>query len=181
MLSDQALIDIAGIIGESGTCTRLQVGAILTMSRRIISTGYNGAPSGMDHCVHKPEDRLTLVEQDKGCLIAVHAEANVIAFAAKYGVTTWYSVLYTTHSPCVTCARLLINARIKEVIYEHEYRDTRGLDELAKAGVKVTGPLKSGLSALSTPRGDPKGMYPSERTYQRFKDPETADTPDTDR
>ena len=164
MLSDQALIDIAGIIGESGTCSRLQVGAVLTRSRRIISTGYNGTPSGMSHCYHDEGD-------DRPCEAAVHAEANVIAFAAKHGVTTWYSVLYTTHSPCVICARLLINAGIKEVIYEHDYRDIRGLVELREAGVKVTGPYGSGVRTMSTPRGDPKGMYPGEPAVKRFENP----------
>ena len=164
MLSDQALIDIAGIIGKSGTCSRLSVGAILTNDRRIITTGYNGAAAGVEHCYHPGGD-------DRECAKSVHAEANAIAFAAKNGVNTFGSVLYTTHSPCITCARLLINAGIKEVIYEHEYRDTRGLDELEKAGIKVTGPYGPGLSTMSTPRGDPKGMYPSELSFERFENP----------
>ncbi len=177
MLTDQTLIDIAGIIGESGTCTRLQVGAVLTMARRIISTGYNGAPSGMAHCVH---EEIELANY-RACEISVHAEANVIAFAARNGVKTFASVLYTTHSPCVTCARLLINAGIREVVYEQDYRDLSGLHELEKAGIKVTGPYGSGLSVVSTTRGNVESVHPSERTHPGFEDTELAGTPDTDR
>ncbi len=183
MLSDQALINIAGIIGESGTCSRLQVGAVLTVDRRIISTGYNGAAAGMRHCLHAetiPYDQDG-TNDGKGCKISVHAEANVIAFAARHGVQTFASVLYTTHSPCVTCARLLINAGIEEVIYEHDYRDPEGLYQLKEAGVKVTGPYGPGLSTVSTTRGDGEGVHPGERTHPGFEDTETAGTPDTDR
>ncbi len=187
MLTDQALIDIAGIIGESGTCSRLQVGAVLTVDRRIISTGYNGAPAGMPHCAHimvHPDGTETIVGLEDGtltCIFAVHAEANVIAFAARHGVNTFNSVLYTTNSPCITCARLLINAGVKEVIFEHQYRDLSGIRELEIAGVTVTGPYGPGLSTMSTPRGDPKGMYPGERTHPGFEDTETADPTDFDR
>ena len=177
MLSDQALIDIAGIIGESGTCTRLQVGAVLTYGRRIISTGYNGAPAGMSHCVH---DKSSLAVNTT-CPIAVHAEANVIAFAARNGVKTFASVLYTTHSPCLTCARLLINAGVKEVIFEHQYRDLSGIRELEIAGIRVTGPYGPGLHSMSTPRGNVESVHPDERTHAGFEDTETAGTPDTDR
>ncbi len=186
MLSDQALIDIAGIIGESGTCTRLQVGAVLTRFRRIISTGYNGAPSGMPHCVHKsvhPDGTETIIglDNDLGCMFAVHAEANVIAFAARHGVNTFGSVLYTTHSPCVNCARLLMNAGIQEVIFEHQYRDLSGIRELEIAGVTVTGPYGPGMSVVSASRGDGQSVHPGERTHPGFEDTETADPTDFDR
>ena len=168
MLSDYALMDIAGIIGESGTCTRLQVGAILTQDRRIISTGYNGAPSGILHCYHQEGD-------ERPCEATVHAEANTIAFAAKNGVNTEGSVLYTTHSPCVTCARLLVNAGVKEVIFQHEYRDARGLGELAAGGVKVTAFNGSEVRIVPNPPRDGSDLYPSEPPIPRPESEGDAD------
>ncbi len=170
MLSEQALMDIAGIIGEASTCTRLQVGAILTMNRRIISTGYNGAAGGFRHCYHDDDD-------DRPCEAAVHAEANVIAFAAKNGVQTWGSILFTTHSPCVTCARLLINAGVSQVIYENYYRDIRGLDELEAGRVSIasiSGPL---LRPMQDPPGDEPSLHPSEPTLKRPEDIEDPNPP----
>lgn len=131
MITPHQLFEIASIIAWSSTCSRLKVGAVLTVERRIISTGYNGAPSGITHCYH-------LVDDDRACEKAVHAEVNCIAFAARHGVATEGSVLYSTHAPCKNCSQLLINAGVAEVHYHERYRVADGLDLLEQAGVKLT-------------------------------------------
>jgi dCMP deaminase len=133
-MSDWDFIDVANIFARQGTCSRLQVGALLVEGKRIISTGYNGAPAGMSHCYHQEGD-------DRPCHKAVHAEANVIAFAARKGVSTFGSTLYTTHMPCSDCAKLIINAGISKVVYDQEYRSAEGEQLLAEAGIEVKRPF----------------------------------------
>lgn len=125
---DDMLLEVARVVSQRATCSRLSVGAVLAIEGRILSTGYNGAPSGMNHCLHT---------NDKPCKTAVHAEANAIAFAAKHGVATYESTLYTTHSPCLTCSHLIINAGIIRVVYWLVYRDSGPLDLLKSAGLGV--------------------------------------------
>lgn len=140
---DELLLNIAKLVAKRSTCQRASVGAILAREGRIISMGYNGAPAGLPHCRHKVEDsRLLHVDDDidhvvEGCTRTVHAEANAIAFAAKSGVETNLVDLYTTHSPCNDCAKLIINAGIARVVYIEEYRDKKPLDLLQLAGVGV--------------------------------------------
>lgn len=134
MNRNQMLAEIAAVVSLRSTCSRLNVGAVLSREGRVISLGYNGAPAGVDHCDHtndRPGD---------GCAKAVHAEANAIAFAARYGVATDRSVLHVTHMPCRKCAELIINAGIREVDYEHPYRDPSGIILLEEGGVNVYGP-----------------------------------------
>lgn len=130
-MNDYAFMEMAKIFATYSTCSRLRVGAVLVRERRIFSTGYNGAPSGLAHCYHAEGD-------DRPCEKAVHAEANVIAFAAKHGVSTEGSTLYTTHAPCINCAKLIINAGIAKVIYGETYRETAGESILGQAGIPVT-------------------------------------------
>lgn len=125
---DEMLLRVAQVIATRATCSRLSVGAVLAIEGRILSTGYNGAPAGMNHCLHT---------NDESCKTAVHAEANAIAFAAKHGVSTRGSTLYTTHSPCLTCSHLIINAGVTRVVYELVYRDSGPLELLGSAGVLV--------------------------------------------
>lgn len=128
---DELLGNIAKLVARRSTCLRSSVGAVLAREGRIISMGYNGAPSGMPHC--EPET----CGPDEGCERTVHAEANAIAFAAKTGIETDGSTLYTTHSPCNDCAKLLINAGIKRVIYWEKYRDPAPVNLLMASGVDV--------------------------------------------
>ena len=100
---DETTMYVAQAIAERGTCCRLRVGAVICRDGRILATGYNGAPAGMPHCEHEKGD-------DTPCEVTVHAEANAIAFAARHGVRTEGAELHTTHSPCLTCAKLIINA-----------------------------------------------------------------------
>jgi len=123
---------IANIVSERSTCSRLKVGAVLVKDSRIISTGYNGAPKGLPHC----EDSGCEMENDS-CIRTVHAEANVIAFAAKNGIVTDGATLYTTTAPCYTCSKLLVNAGISKVVFENEYRIKKGLRLLEECGVHI--------------------------------------------
>lgn len=116
------------------TCLRLQVGSVVALDGRILVTGYNGAPSGQPHCA--PE----FCGPDKPCTRTVHAEANCIAFAAKHGISLAGASMYSTDSPCLDCAKLLINSGIKGLHYQRAYRDTAPLELLEMAGIKFLFP-----------------------------------------
>lgn len=125
---EQWLIDLATVISQRSTCSRLHVGAIAVRSGQLLAAGYNGAPAGMPHCVHT---------DDQPCTRAVHAEVNCIASAARYGVSLAGAEVYVTHSPCVSCAGLLINAGISKVTFYIPFRDESGINLLEEAGVNV--------------------------------------------
>lgn len=109
---------IAMIISERATCKRRKVGAVLVKDKRIIATGYNGAPAGANHCLD-----VGCLEVDGHCIRTVHAEASVISMCAKYGISTNDTELYVTTYPCVHCAKLLINAGVKKIYYKDDYQD----------------------------------------------------------
>jgi dCMP deaminase len=145
---DQTLMRQAQIIAERSTCSRAHVGVVIAHEGRIVSQGYNGAPARMPHCDHICDcgypgegglmfvgEHLSSCAQESACTIAVHAEANAIAFAAKHGVATGGAVLFTTMAPCLACAQLIINAGIMRVVYAQPYRFDEGLELLLEAGV----------------------------------------------
>lgn len=135
---DEFLREAATLVARRSTCLRLHVGSIVARDGRILVTGYNGAPSGMPHCT--PET----CSEERPCYRAVHAEANCIAFAAKYGISLEDSVMYSTDSPCLACAMLIINSGIVGLHYQRAYRDPQPIDLLAGAGVMVLHePLRS--------------------------------------
>jgi dCMP deaminase len=122
------LMSIADTVATRSTCSRLSVGAVLVREGRILSAGYNGAPSGVAHCQHADEGP---------CRVAVHAEANAVAFAARHNGGAEGATMFVTHSPCGDCAGLLINAGITNVVYGTAYRSGAGVVRLAEAGVRV--------------------------------------------
>ena|SRR5690554_2820516 len=126
---DSLLMDTAWLWSRRSTCSRLNVGAVVAKDTRILSQGYNGAPSGLPHCPDPHEEGP--------CRRAVHAEANALMWAARQGIRTEGSDLYCTHQPCLECSRLIINAGIGCVFYDKEYRDSSGVSLLDKAGVEV--------------------------------------------
>ncbi len=140
---------VAHLIKERSTCDRTKVGAVFALESRILATGYNGAPAGMEHCDHacKCENiRQALNDQTyhlKGCpqinpcTRAVHAEANGVAFAARNGIKLEGCDVYTTMSPCVPCAQLLINAGVRTVYYADVYRITDGVVLLERANIRT--------------------------------------------
>ena len=142
-------LEIAIAFAKQSTCCRKQVGAILVKDGRIISTGYNGVLSGYQHCNELPFAKHDWTKNDIDSKISqlhhqfavqneVHAEQNVIAFAAKNGVSTDGCTMYTTLAPCNDCSKLLAAAGIKEVFYLEDYdRCSSGIEFLQKHGVSV--------------------------------------------
>lgn len=128
---DQMLMEMAITASKRSTCSRKHVGAIIARDGRVISIGYAGAPSGMPHCM----DHGCLQGADGGCIRTQHAEANAIAFAARKGIATERATLYTTVSPCLVCAKLIINAGIEQVWYLERYRKTEGINLLSEAEI----------------------------------------------
>lgn len=126
---DELMLRTASLWALRSTCSRAQVGCVIAREARIIVQGYNGAPAGMPHCVHT---------KDEPCDIAVHAEANAIAYAARFGVRLDETTLYCTRATCPNCARLIINAGIKRVVYFEDHRDMSGLELLRLGMVSVT-------------------------------------------
>lgn len=125
------LMEMAIIASKRSTCTRKHVGAIIAIEGRPISVGYAGAPSGLPHCL----EHGCLTGPDGGCIRTQHAEANAIAFAARKGIATERATLYTTVSPCLACAKLIINAGIEEVWFLELYRKMEGVELLGKLGI----------------------------------------------
>lgn len=135
---DAVLLDVARVMAARGTCSRLRVGAVLAVSGRICATGYNGAPHGLPHCVHTFDESLNERPPDAPtCQTSVHAEANAVAFAARHGVSIQGTTLYGTHTPCVHCAMLLVNAGVVRVVCATRYRSDAGVRVLLDAGVQL--------------------------------------------
>jgi dCMP deaminase len=134
---DAVLLDVARVMATRGTCTRTQVGAVLAVDGRICATGFNGAPHGMPHCDHPWTDSLPRPVEAPTCTTSVHAEANAVAFAARHGVSIQRTTLYCTHTPCVHCAMLLLNAGIVRVVCATRYRSDAGVRVLQAATVEL--------------------------------------------
>jgi len=130
----EMMMGIARAVSLRGTCDRLWVGAAIARDSRVISTGYNGNVSGQPHCRHWGMDGKLDPET---CTTAVHAEANAIVFAARHGVAVEGAELWTTHQPCESCAKLIINSGIVKVFYEKPYRLREGLEMLIRSNVEV--------------------------------------------
>lgn len=126
---DKAYLKIAREWSQLSYCKRKQVGAIIVRDKMIISDGYNGTPSGFDNCC-EDEEGLTN-------WYVLHAEANAILKVARSTQTCQDATLYITLSPCKECSKLIHQSGIKRVVYQLGYRDTSGIDFLAKAGVLV--------------------------------------------
>jgi dCMP deaminase len=128
-----AYIDVAKRFAELSSAKRLQVGAIIVKEDRIISIGYNGMPPDWtNECENVTEDGTLKTKPE-----VIHAEANAILKVAKSTQTCEGATLYITLSPCKECSKLIHQAGIKRVVYQLGYRDTSGVDFLAKAGVIV--------------------------------------------
>lgn len=135
---DEYFLRIAKVIATRSTCLRHNVGAVIVRDKRIVSTGYNGAPRRLPHCLDigciRDEENIPSGTQVEKCL-GVHAEQNAIIQAALHGVSTKDSTLYITHQPCIICAKMIINAGIKRVVYDNGYDDVEGLRLLEQAGI----------------------------------------------
>jgi dCMP deaminase len=134
-------MSIAKLVASRSTCMRRSVGAVLVKGKRILATGYNGAPTGIRHCKEVGCLRESLEinpgERHELCR-GLHAEQNVIIQAAYYGVTTRGTTIYSTHKPCIICSKMLINAGIKRIIYLEGYPDTLADKMLDEANIELT-------------------------------------------
>lgn len=134
---DTYFMDIAHVVARRSNCLRRRVAAVLVLDRRIISTGYNGTPRGVRNCFEGGCPRCagpSASGQRLGECLCSHAEENAITQAAYHGIAVRGSTLYCTLSPCLLCAKMIINAGIREVVYEHEYEFSRQTRQLLKEG-----------------------------------------------
>lgn len=137
---DQYFMQIAKLVSKRSTCLRRKVGAIVVKGRRILATGYNGTPSGIKHCAQVGclRDKLNIPSGQRHELCrGLHAEQNVLLQAALYGVGLVDSTLYITNQPCIICAKMIINAGIKEVVIAGGYPDKMAREFLKEAGIKI--------------------------------------------
>ena len=137
---DQYFMEIAHLVAKRSTCRRRQVGAVLVKNKRILATGYNGAPSGLQHCLEagclREELGIPSGQRLEICR-GIHAEQNAIIQAALHGVSTEGSTLYCTDQPCSQCTKMLINAGVKEIIYVNDYPDDLALQVLEEAKLPI--------------------------------------------
>lgn len=130
---DEYFLQIADLVATRATCPRLHVGAILVKDRKIISTGYCGAPKGIADCY-----KVGCLMRGGHCVRTVHAELNAVVQAAYHGISTEDSTLYANWLPCYNCAKALINAGIKRIVYREIYRpDPETKKLLRQAKVKL--------------------------------------------
>jgi dCMP deaminase len=134
-------MDIAFLVAKRSTCRRRQVGAVAVADKRILATGYNGAPSGLPHCLEvgclREELGIASGERHELCR-GLHAEQNVIIQAAYHGVSIKGATLYCTNLPCSICSKMLINAGITHILYQDGYADSMTEEMLQAAGVTLT-------------------------------------------
>ncbi|NVM24574.1 MAG: dCMP deaminase family protein [Desulfobacterales bacterium] len=133
-------MSIAKLVTTRSTCLRRKVGAVLVKDKRILATGYNGAPTGIRHCKDTGCLRETLKvkagERHELCR-GLHAEQNVIIQAAYYGAVSKGTTLYSTHMPCVICSKMLINAGVEKIVYLDGYPDPLADEILSEANIEL--------------------------------------------
>ncbi|MDI6639955.1 MAG: cytidine/deoxycytidylate deaminase family protein, partial [Methanocellales archaeon] len=137
---DDYFMEIASVVAKRSTCLRNQVGAVIVKDKRILATGYNGAPRDLEHCLDigciREQNDIPSGERHELCR-GVHAEQNAIIQSAIHGVSTEGATLYSTHQPCILCAKIIINAKIRRVVFANSYPDTTALEFLKSAKVDV--------------------------------------------
>lgn len=137
---DEYFLEVAKLVAKRATCLRRSVGAVLVKDKRILATGYNGAPSGLKHCADigclRQQLKIPSGERHELCR-ALHAEQNALIQASLYGISVKGSTIYATCQPCVICAKMLINAGIKEIVVLDGYPDKMALDFLKEAKIKI--------------------------------------------
>jgi len=137
---DEYFLEMAQLISKRSTCLRRRVGAVVVRDKRILATGYNGAPKGLAHCLDigclREKLKIPSGERHELCH-ALHAEQNALIQASLYGISLKDSTLYATNQPCIICAKMLINAGIKEIVVASGYPDKMAMDFLKRAKIKV--------------------------------------------
>ncbi len=137
---DHYFFDITKLVATRSTCLRREVGAVIVKDKRILATGYNGAPTGLPHCMDagclREQLHIPSGERQEICR-GIHAEQNALIQAARFGISVDGSTIYVTHHPCIVCAKLLINAGIKCIKYLEDYPDELAKQMLKDADVKL--------------------------------------------
>lgn len=137
---DEYFMQVARVVAGRSTCLRRQVGAVIVRDKRILATGYNGAPTGLPHCLDigclRDQVGALSGERQEICR-ASHAEQNALVQAARYGIAVEGGTLYCTTFPCSICAKMLVNAGIRRVVYEEDYRDPLAREIMDLAGMEV--------------------------------------------
>ncbi len=137
---DEYFMGIAGLVAQRSTCLRRKVGALVVKNRRILATGYNGTPSGIQHCSQRgclrTKMKIPSGERHELCY-GLHAEQNVLLQASLHGVSLQGGVMYVTNQPCLICAKMIINAGIREVVTAGPYPDPMARAFLKEAKVRV--------------------------------------------
>src|SRR3989338_5481884 len=137
---DEYFLDIANLVSKRSTCLRRNVGAVLVKDKRILATGYNGAPSKIRHCseVGCIREKLKIPSGERHELCrGLHGEQNAFLQAALHGTSLKGASLYCTTQPCIICAKMIINAGIKEIVTRGSYPDKMALEFLREAKIKI--------------------------------------------
>ncbi len=137
---DEYFLKVAAVVAERSTCLRHHVGAVAVRDKHILATGYNGAPAGHKDCLElgclRDEQKIPSGQRHEICR-AIHAEQNAIVQAALHGVSLEGSTIYCTHTPCVLCAKMLINARIARFVSYGKYNDDSFKELFSCSGIEV--------------------------------------------
>lgn len=138
---DEYFTDIARLVSERSTCLRRKVGAVAVFNKRILATGYNGTPAGLNHCLDigclREQMKIKSGERHELCQ-AVHAEQNVIIQAAVHGISIAGASLYISGgTPCFICAKMIVNSKFVQIICDQMYPDPLALNILEKANIRV--------------------------------------------
>jgi dCMP deaminase len=138
--TDEYFLKIAAVVAERSTCRRHHIGAVAVRNKHILATGYNGAPSGARDCLElgclRDELKIPSGERHEICR-GIHAEQNVIIQAGLHGVSLEGSTVYCTHTPCVLCAKMLVNAKIERFVSFGSYNDDTFAGLFQEAGIRV--------------------------------------------
>jgi dCMP deaminase len=136
---DEYFLKIASVVAERSTCRRHHIGAVAVKDKHILATGYNGAPSGLKDCLElgclRDELKIPSGTRQELCR-GIHAEQNVIVQASLHGVSLEGSTIYCTHTPCVLCAKMLTNAKIKRFVSFGKYNDDDFIELFETAGIE---------------------------------------------
>jgi dCMP deaminase len=137
---DEYFMQIAGVVAGRSTCLRRSVGAVLVKDKRLLATGYNGAPSGLAHCVdvgcRREADKVPSGQRAEICR-GLHAEQNALLQAARHGICVLGATLYCTTEPCVLCSKMLINAGIVRIVFQEPYADPLAREMRQEAGIEA--------------------------------------------
>lgn len=138
---DEYFMQMAELAATRSTCLRRQVGAVIVQDKRVIATGYNGAPKGLEHCAEMGgcmREKLGIPSGERHELCrALHAEQNAIIQAATFAQSIEGATIYITHQPCIICSKMIINAGIKRIVVREGYPDELSVEMLGEAGLKI--------------------------------------------